>query len=83
MIFFSFLLNHFIILIKILHAFYLITRPFDGLPMAEYCQKVMCIHCLLHTWWQLITAAWPTRSIVLTSCMEFHCKWPKFVQVFD
>ena len=28
--------------------------------MAEHCQKVMYIHCLTHTWWHLITAAWPT-----------------------
>ena len=28
--------------------------------MAEHCQKVMYFHCLTHTWWHLITAAWPT-----------------------
>ena len=41
-------------------VFLLLTRPCDGLPMAEHCQKVMYIHCLTHTWWHLITAAWPT-----------------------
>ena len=37
--------------------------------------KRLCTkHCQLYTWWHLITAACPTSSIVLTSCMEYHCK---------
>ena len=62
----------------LLHLLFGHNYSWDRLPMAEYrLGKIVDLHRLLRTWWQLITAAGPACTNMLRSCMGYFRKWPK------
>ena len=71
---------HFFLLFTHFNYIYFFGHKYSWgrLPMAEYVSEYLSnLHLQLRTWWHLITAAGPTCTNMLRSCMGYFRKWPK------